>query len=75
VSASPARTAQSTLRESVASMGDRQIALAARASGIPRSSLIAFAEGRSGLSELSMRRLGEHLFTGRYLIKREEMRA
>jgi hypothetical protein len=66
------RTAQDSLRASVASMGERQIALAARAIGVSRSTLVAYAEGRSALPEHSLKRLGDHLYRGKFLIKVEE---
>jgi hypothetical protein len=75
MSARPARSVQGALREAVASMSDRQLGLAAWESEIPRRTLVAFAEGRTALSDLGMRRLGEHLFGGRYFIKREELSA
>ena len=72
MSARPARTAQGALREMVAAMSDRQLGRAAWEGGIPCRTLVAFAEGRSGLPSHSLQRLGEHLFTGRFFIKREE---
>jgi hypothetical protein len=69
------RTAHSALRESVAAMSDRQIALAAREIGVSKATLAAYAEGRSSLPEHSLQRLGAHVFTGRFFIKREEARA
>jgi hypothetical protein len=61
----------SVLRETVAAMSDRQLVLAAGAIGVSRATLGAFCEGRSSLPEHSMKRLGEHVFAGRYLVKRE----
>lgn len=66
------RSAHSALRDSVASMNAMQLALAASAIGVSRASLVAFAEGRTTLPDFSLKRLGEHLYTGRYFIKREE---
>jgi hypothetical protein len=69
MSAIPAPSAQKALGESVASMNDRQLALAASAIGISKPLLLAFAEGRTALSPLSLRRLGEHVYSGRYMEK------
>ena len=68
----PLRSAQNTLRESVAAMNTMQLAFAASAIGVSRASLVAFAEGRTTLPDFSLRRLGEHVFSGKFLIKREE---
>jgi hypothetical protein len=68
----PARTAQDTLRETVASMNERQLALAASSIGVSRPTLVAFAEGRSSLPARSLHQLGVHIFCGRFFIKREE---
>jgi hypothetical protein len=68
MSARPARTAQSALRISVASMNDRQISRVASEIGISRATLVAFAEGRS-LPSHSLQRLGEFLYRGAYLVK------
>jgi hypothetical protein len=71
----PARSAQSALREIVASMSPTQLAYAASVIGVSRATLVAFAEGRSTLPDFSLARLGEHVFAGRFLIKQEEQRA
>jgi hypothetical protein len=69
----PARTAQDTVREALAAMNDRQFTLAAKATGVSCSALRCFADGRSGsLPAHSLHRLGEHIFSGRYFVKREE---
>jgi hypothetical protein len=75
MSVRPARTAQSALRDSVASMNDRQLAQAASAIGVSRATLTSFASGRSSLPEHCLQRLGEHLYRGAYFVKREERRA
>jgi hypothetical protein len=72
MSARPARTAQGALRELLGAMSDRQLALAAREIGVSRATLTAFASGRSTLPDFSLKRLGEHLYAGRYFVKQEE---
>jgi plasmid maintenance system antidote protein VapI len=72
MSARPARSVQSVLRESVAAMSDRQIGLAATEIGVSRATLTAFAEGRSSLPDHCLHRLAERLYKGAYLIKWEQ---
>ena len=66
-----ARSAQRALRDMVAAMSMPQLAQAASAAGIPRAQLIAFCEGRTELSELSRRRLGEYLLVGKVFLKED----
>ena len=69
------RTADGALRDMLASMSMLQLANAANAAEISKPLLIAYMDGRTTLSDLSKRRLGDHLYTGRYFVKREEQRA
>jgi hypothetical protein len=69
MSARPARSAQSVLRESVASMSSMQLAVAAREIGVSRSTLVAFGEARSSLPDHCLQRLATHIFAGRYFVK------
>jgi len=65
----PARSAQDALRDSVAAMGSMQLTQAAGAIGVSRATLVAFGEGRSSLPEHSVKRLGDHLYRGAFLLK------
>jgi hypothetical protein len=75
MSARPARTADGALREMLAAMNMLQLANAANAAGIPKSTLLAFIEGRTALSAPARQAIAHHVYAGRYFVKREEQRA
>ena len=68
----PARTARDALRDSVASMSDRQLALIATEIGVRKATLVAYGEGRSSLPHDCQQRLVERLYRGAFMTKRRE---
>lgn len=72
MSARPARTAESALREMLGAMNVGQFGAAAKASGVSLATLRAFCDGRSTLPSHTLQRVGEHIYAGRYFQKREE---